>query len=76
MDNSDFGFSLVGEEEIKKYETQLQSEVDTHKQTALEKDEQIRELQKRIKNIMLAITPLLKSLQASPEKSYIWWPIS
>jgi len=52
-EDDDFGFTIVGEEEITSGQDQLNNQLQL---------------------LYNAIIPLLKNLQANPEKEYILWP--
>lgn len=62
----DFGFTAVTEEELEVVQNAT-SQVEV---TAGE----VQRLQEKIANLRAAIEPLLKNLEANPEKAYIHWP--
>ena len=62
----DFGFTAVDEEELEAVQTvTAQVEATTS---------EVESLQSRLTNLRNAIEPLLKNLEANPEKAYIHWP--
>lgn len=70
----DFGFSILDEGELKKAETQLQTQLT---EVARKKDEVSESLEitnEKLRGIMKMIKPLLDNLSRDPEKHYIFWP--
>jgi nucleoside-triphosphatase THEP1 len=65
-DDFDFGFTTVNEEE-------LDAVQDVASKAAIATDE-VEKLQAKLKKLRDAIEPLLKNLEANPEKAYIHWP--
>lgn len=62
----DFGFTAVDEEELEAVQSvTAQVEATTS---------EVEKLQGRLTSLRSAIEPLLKNLEANPEKSYIHWP--
>ena len=73
MDNFDFGFTLVDEDELDSVQ-QLNKVVEqssSNYDTAHEKAEATQDKLDKLYNV---ITPLLNNLKANPEKEYIKWP--
>jgi len=66
MDNFDFGFTLVDEDELDSVQ-QLNKVVE---QSSSNYDS----AQDKLDQLYNAITPLLNNLKANPEKEYIKWP--
>jgi hypothetical protein len=66
MDNFDFGFTIVDENELDTVQ-QLSKVV---KQSSSNYDS----AQEKLDELYNAITPLLNNLKANPEKEYIKWP--
>lgn len=62
----DFGFTAVNEEELDAVQT-IATKVEA---TAGE----LEKMQTKIAKLRNAIEPLLKNLEANPDKSYIHWP--
>jgi hypothetical protein len=62
----DFGFTAMNEDEL----DAVQSVAAQVEATASE----VEKLQAKLKNLRDAVEPLLKNLEANPEKSYIHWP--
>lgn len=63
MDDFDFGFSAVSEDEL---DTASKKIVEEGEATA-------QELRDRLQELYDAIIPLLNNLRANPEKEYILW---
>jgi hypothetical protein len=62
----DFGFTAVDEEELEAVQqVTAQAEVATS---------EMEELKQKLIMLRTAIEPLLKNLEANPEKAYIHWP--
>jgi cellulose biosynthesis protein BcsQ len=71
LDEDDFGFSAVSEEELKSLENQLKKEV-TQKSQELQ---QVEESYKgKLEQLYKTVMPLLENLAESPDKSYLYWP--
>lgn len=62
----DFGFTAMNEDEL----DAVQSVTAQVEATATE----VEKLQSKLNNLRSAIEPLLKNLEANPEKAYIHWP--
>lgn len=66
MEDFDFGFSAVSEDEL---ET-----VEASKKFAAQSEATVDELKDRLDRMFRAILPLLNNLRKDPEKQYIVWP--
>ena len=66
IDQFDFGFTAVDEQELEA--------VQKASATATETAQTAEQLQARLDNLYNAITPLLNNLKNNPEKEYILWP--
>jgi len=66
MDDFDFGFSLVDEQELEA--------VQKAQDVANETSSTVSELEDKIDTLYNMIMPLLNNLQRNPEKEYIYWP--
>ena len=64
MKEDDFGFTLVDENEIRKYEQELKQQIDNERVSTQEKLEGLKDL----------FMPLLNRLSRDPERHYIFWP--
>lgn len=64
MKEDDFGFTLVDEAEIRKYEEELKQQITAEQMSAKEKLEGLKDL----------FMPLLNRLSRDPERHYIFWP--
>lgn len=62
----DFGFTAVDEQELDAVQT-----VTTQVEAATT---EVEKLQEKINKLRNAIEPLLKNLEANPDKAYIHWP--
>lgn len=71
VDDFDFGFSAVSEEELKALEKQLSEQV-------AQKDTEIELLSKtyeeKLNTLYKMVMPLLKNLARDADKDYIYWP--
>lgn len=71
IDDFDFGFSAVSEEELKALEKQLSEQV-------AQKDTEIELLSKtyeeKLNTLYKMVIPLLKNLARDADKDYIYWP--
>jgi len=71
IDEMDFGFSAVSEEELRELERQLQEKT-------LLQETQIKQIsrthEEKLEALYKLIMPLLVNLQKNPEKDYIYWP--
>jgi hypothetical protein len=71
LNDNDFGFSAVSEEELKKLENQLKQEVN---QKSIE-IQQIEETYKgKLEQLYETVMPLLENLAKDSDKQYIFWP--
>lgn len=73
LDNFDFGFSVVDENELATV-TELGKEVETVSDTAKQWQAQAGEWKEKAERIYDAVIPLLTNLQANEDKEYIYWP--
>ena len=62
--DNDFGFSIVNEAELRKYEEELKKELSSTKSEINIKLEAFRSM----------IMPLLENLKKDSDKHYIYWP--
>jgi hypothetical protein len=62
----DFGFTAVDEQELDAVQT-----VNTQVEAATT---EVEKLQEKVTKLRNAIEPLLKNLEANPDKAYIHWP--
>lgn len=71
IDDFDFGFSAVSEDELKALEKQLSEQV-------AQKDTEIELLSKtyeeKLNTLYKMVMPLLKNLARDADKDYIFWP--
>jgi|TARA_B100001113_G_scaffold309081_1_gene271552 hypothetical protein len=73
LDNFDFGFSVVDENELATV-TELGKEVESVSDTAKQWQAQAEEWKGKANKIYDAVIPLLSNLQANEDKEYIYWP--
>lgn len=66
MEDFDFGFTAITEDEL--------SSVETSKKIIEENEATTEELRNRLLELYSAVIPLLDNLRANPEKEYILWP--
>ena len=66
MEDFDFGFTAITEDEL--------SSVETSKKIIEENEATTEELRNRLHELYSAVIPLLDNLRANPEKEYILWP--
>jgi uncharacterized protein Yka (UPF0111/DUF47 family) len=66
MEDFDFGFSAVTEEEL--------SVVQQAQQTVEQTAQTVDIYKQKLDNLYNAIMPLLNNLAKNPEKDYIYWP--
>ena len=71
LDDFDFGFTAVGEDELKAMERQLQQQVED-KDTELENIS--KTYQEKLSALYKMVMPLLNNLAKDSEKDYIYWP--
>lgn len=62
----DFGFTAVDEEELEAVQT-VTAQVEAT-------SGEVETLKEKLKTLRACIEPLLKNLEANPEKAYIHWP--
>lgn len=71
LEDFDFGFSAVSEEELKTIERELEA-------TVADKEQQIKQVEQSYHNklgtLYNMIMPLLKNLAKDEGKDYIYWP--
>lgn len=67
MDNFDFGFSAMSEDELKKTENELKNQVTST-------SESLNASQDKLARLVGMIVPFLNKLKEHPDKSYIYWP--
>ena len=66
IDQFDFGFTAVDEDELEVVQKQTQKLESTAGKA--------EESEEKLNNLYNAILPLLSNLKANPEKDYIYWP--
>ena len=71
IDDFDFGFSAVSEDELKALEKQLTQQV-AQKDTELEL--MSRTYEEKLNTLYKMVIPLLKNLAKDADKDYIYWP--
>jgi len=71
LDEDDFGFSAVSEEELKVLEKELQQQV-TIKSKELEEVE--KTYKGKLEQLYRTVLPLLQNLAKDSDKEYIYWP--
>lgn len=71
LDDFDFGFSAVSEDELKAMERELQQQV-AAKDTELEQVSKTYE--EKLNTLYKMVMPLLKNLAKDSDKDYIYWP--
>ena len=71
LDDFDFGFTAVSEDELKAMERQLQQQVD-EKDTELEAVS--RTYEQKLTTLYKMVMPLLNNLAKDADKDYIYWP--
>jgi len=67
----DFGFSAVGEDELKQLERKLHADL---QQTSSQLDNVTKSYQEKLEQLYKLIMPLLINLQKNPDKEYVYWP--
>lgn len=70
----DFGFSVIGAEEIKDAEHALQQTVSALSADVARANQQTAAAKAKLAQIYKMIMPLLLNLKQNPEKEYILWP--
>lgn len=71
LDDNDFGFSAVSEEELKSMERELEKTV-ISKSKEIEKIEQT--YKGKLEQLYKTVMPLLENLAKDSDKEYIFWP--
>lgn len=71
LDDNDFGFSAVSEEELKSLENQLKQEVSQKSQELLAVEETYKG---KLEQLYKTVLPLLENLAKDSDKEYIYWP--
>ena len=66
LDQFDFGFTAVDEDELEVVQKQTQKLESTSGKA--------EELEDKLNKLYNSILPLLSNLKANPEKDYIYWP--
>ena len=66
LDQFDFGFTAVDEDELEVVQKQTQKLESTSGKA--------EELEDKLKKLYNSILPLLSNLKKNPEKDYIYWP--
>jgi len=78
LNDDDFGFSFVSEQELKAHEEMLKKKVEEQskvvQQTAKKMEETAAQAQDKLHGLRNMIMPLLNNLMKSPEKDTIVWP--
>jgi hypothetical protein len=78
LNDDDFGFSLVSEQELKAHEEMLKKKVEEQskvvQQTAKKMEETAAQAQDKLHGLRNMIMPLLTNLAKDPDKTYILWP--
>lgn len=71
LDDNDFGFSAVSEEELKSLENKLKQEVTQKSQELLAVEETYKG---KLEQLYKTVMPLLENLAKDSDKEYIYWP--
>ena len=71
MNDDDFGFSLVSEQELKKHEEYLKKKVEEQSKVVVQTANDLTDKLHGLRNMIM---PLLNNLAKDPEKEYILWP--
>ena len=71
LDEEDFGFSAVSEDELKSLERELKQQVEQKEQ---ELSLTSKEYKDKLEALYKLIMPLLLNLQKDSDKEYIYWP--
>jgi hypothetical protein len=71
IDEIDFGFSAVSEDELKEIERKLHTDLQN---TSSQLETVTKTYQEKLEKLHELIIPLLVNLQKNPEKEYIYWP--
>lgn len=71
LDDFDFGFSAVSEEELKTIERELEARVASQEKQL----EQVsKTYEEKLNTLYKMVMPLLKNLAKDADKDYIYWP--
>lgn len=73
LEDFDFGFSIVNEEELDVVQS-IKQEIASSSSTLEEWKSQAEEWQEKAMAIYKSVLPLLNNLCAEKDKSYIYWP--
>ena len=73
LDNFDFGFSIVDENELEAV-TKVESKLQETSSTVAAATASQKAIQAKLDQMYNAVIPLLNNLQKNPEKEYIFWP--
>jgi hypothetical protein len=71
VNDDDFGFSLVSEQELKKHEEFLKKKVEEQSKVVVDTANQLTDKLHGLRNMIM---PLLNNLAKDPDKEYILWP--
>lgn len=71
LDDFDFGFSAVSEDELKTIERELEAKIASQDQQLQQVSQTHREKLATLYNMVM---PLLKNLAKDADKDYIYWP--
>lgn len=71
LEDNDFGFSAVSEQELKKLENELKQEVN---QTSKKLQEVEETYKGKLEQLYGMVMPLLENLAKDSDKQYIYWP--
>ena len=73
LDDFDFGFSIVDENELEAV-TKVESKLQETSSTVAAATASQKAIQAKLDQMYNAVIPLLNNLQKNPEKEYIFWP--
>ena len=73
LDDFDFGFSIVDENELEAV-TKVESKLQETSTTVQAATAETKAIQAKMDKMYNAVIPLLNNLQKNPEKEYIYWP--
>jgi hypothetical protein len=71
LEDNDFGFSAVSEEDLKSLEKQLLQEVSKKSEDLLKVE---ASYQGKLEQLYKTVMPLLENLAKDSDKEYIYWP--
>jgi ABC-type phosphate transport system auxiliary subunit len=71
LEDNDFGFSAVSEEELRSIENQIKQELTQKSQELIQVEETYKG---KLEQLYSAVMPLLQNLAQSPDKTYLYWP--